>query len=319
MNQTPLLHSVQRMVFIPLVLAITSCFFIASCDDAKHTPDEQAETATTGTAVILCDESLAEYMKPAFAYFDSSYTDAKVTVQIVNAREAMTQLFSTKARGIIVPRTYLHDEDSLMKANKVPPHASTVIATDALVFVVQNDFPLDTISLEQLKKLFTDKTFSLQSAFPKLKAEPTIICPDANSSEYGNLLLHLTNGAAPVRALTFATNASTAQQAHRANPNAICVGYLSRYSVNAGTKMLKIGFSDTTGAYIRPKAVHQSYVLMGSYPLAVKIQGLLLEDRRNLPWGFITFMRNDVRVKQYFLKSGIVPENVRFDLIPQVE
>jgi ABC-type phosphate transport system substrate-binding protein len=301
------------------VFAIAFVFSFMSCDDAKHMPAEQAETATTGSAVILCDESLSGYLKPAFGYFDSSYADAKITVQVVNAREAMTQLFSTKARGIIIPRTYLRDEDSLMRANKVLPHATTLIATDALVFVVQNDFPLDTISLEQLKKLFTDKTFSLRSAFPQLKAEPVIVSPDANSSEYGNVLLQLTKGIVPTRAITFAKNADEAQKLCMANPNAVCVGYLSRYAVDAGTKMLKIGYADSTGAYIRPKTVHQSNVVMSKYPLPVKIQGLLLEDRRNLPWGFITFLRNDVRAKQYFLKSGIVPENVRFDLIPEEE
>jgi hypothetical protein len=311
-----------------LVITTLSCLCITavasvailSCDKPDPKSSEQYETATTGKAEILCDESIADFMQPTFHMFDSSYNDAAVTVKVVSAREAMTQLFGTKARGIILARKYLADEDSLLKANKLPAHATTVIATDALVFVTQKSFPLDTISLDQLKTLLTDKSATLRGMLPALKVEPVIICPDTYSSEYGNVLLSLTKNAAPKHAITFVKNAAAVEEEIQKNPNAIGIGYLSRFagSVNADAKlkMLKIGFQDTTGTYIRPKTVHQSYVVMGKYPLPVQIQGLLLEDQRNLPWGYITFLRNDVRTKEYFLKRGIVPEGARFNLVP---
>ncbi|MCU0426576.1 MAG: substrate-binding domain-containing protein [Candidatus Kapabacteria bacterium] len=292
---------------------------LASTCEQKQESGEPVETATTGKATILCDESIAERLKPAAAYFDSSYAEAKVEVVPVSAREGMSQLFATKARGLIISRPYLADEDSVLKANKLPPHATTIIATDALVFYVQRDFPLDTISLDQLKQLFTDKKATLQGMFPQLKAEPTFVCPDANSSEYGNILLMLTKNAAPQAKMTLVKNADTARKVVAANPNAIGVGYLWHNAGDKQFKMLKIGFQDTTGAYIRPKTVHQAYLVMGKYPLAVSIRGVILEDRRNLPWGFMTFLRNDVRAKQYFLKSGIVPEGAKFDLVPTDE
>ena len=198
-------------------------------------------------------------------------------------------------------------------------HASTIIATDALVFAVQRNFPLDTISLTQLERLFSEKGASLKGMFPQLKTEPTIICPDSYSSEYGNVLLYLTKNAAPKHALSLTKNAAEARAAVLSNPNAIAVGYLSQFAREPNLKMLKIGFQDSTGSYVRPKAVHQSYIVMGKYPLPIKIQGLLLEDQRNLPWGYITFLRNDVRTKEYFLKNGIVPEGARFNLIPDEE
>ncbi len=303
------------MLFTAAVIA-SGAFLLSTCDKPDPKSSPQYETATTGTAEILCDESIANFMQPTFKLFDASYNDAAVNVKAVSAREAMMQLFGTKARGVVIARSYLRDEDSLLKANKLPAHASTIIATDALVFVVQRSFPLDTISLTQLQQLFTSKSASLRTMFPTLKAEPTIICPDANSSEYGNILLALTKNAAPQHAITFVPKSSEVKAELEKNPNAIGVGYLSRYAAEPNLKMLKIGFQDSSGAYIRPKTVHQSYVLMGKYPLPIKIQGLLLEDQRNLPWGYITFLRNDVRTKEYFLKNGIVPEGARFNLIP---
>jgi ABC-type phosphate transport system substrate-binding protein len=306
---------VLTMLFAVAALA-GGAFLLSTCDKPDPKSSAQYETATTGKAEVLCDESIAGFMQPTFKLFDSSYNDAAVSVKSVSAREAMTQLFGAKARGVVIARSYLRDEDSLLKANKLPPHSSTIIATDALVFVVQRSFPLDTISLAQLQQLFTSKSASLRTMFPALKAEPTIICPDANSSEYGNILLALTKNAAPHHAVTFVPKSSDVKVELEKNPNAIGVGYLSRYATETNLKMLKIGFQDSTGAYIRPKTVHQSYVLMGKYPLPIKIQGLLLDDQRNLPWGYITFLRNDVRTKEYFLKNGIVPEGARFNLIP---
>ncbi|TAE30726.1 MAG: hypothetical protein EAZ92_04125 [Candidatus Kapaibacterium sp.] len=307
------------VVVCGVFVAAVSGIVLFSCDKPDPKSSEQYETATTGKAELLCDESIATFMQPTFRLFDSSYNDAAVGIKAVSAREAMTQLFGTKARGIVIARGYLADEDSLLKANKVPAHASTIIATDALVFAVQRNFPLDTISLAQLQRLFSEKGVSLKGMFPQLKTEPTIICPDSYSSEYGNLLLYLTKNAAPKHAITLTKNAAEAKAAVLSNPNAIAVGYLSQFARETTLKMLKIGFQDTTGSYVRPKAVHQSYIVMGKYPLPIKIQGLLLEDRRNLPWGYITFLRNDVRTKEYFLKNGIVPEGARFNLIPDEE
>ncbi|MCS6808820.1 MAG: substrate-binding domain-containing protein [Candidatus Kapabacteria bacterium] len=274
------------------------------------------ETATTGEATILCDESIIERLKPACAYFDSSYNEAHVQVLPVSAREAMIQLFAAKARGVIVSRPYLADEDSILRANKLPPHATIIIATDALVFYVQRDFPLDTISLAQLKQIFTDKNATLRSMFAQLKTEPVFVCPDAYSSEYGNLMLLLTKNTAPQARMLLVKNADSARSIVAQNPYAIGIGYLWHHAGDKQFKLLKIGFHDSAGTYISPKPVHQAYVVMGKYPFPIHIRGLLLEDRRNLPWGFMTFLRNDIRTKQYFLKSGIVPEGARFELVP---
>jgi hypothetical protein len=310
-------HRLRALPMIAILWALSATLVVSSCDERKTQENgELIETATTGKATILCDESVFERLKPAFVLFDSSYADANVEVIPVSAREAMSQLFATKARGVIVERPYLPDEDSLLKANKLPPHTSITIATDALVFYVKADFPLDTISLWQLQTLFTDKNASLRSMFPQLKTEPTIVCPDANSSEYANLIRFLTNFTPPARSILYVANSDSVRNVVESKPYSLGIGYLWQIAGDKQFKMLRIGFQDSTGVYIKPKPVHQAYIVMDKYPLPVTIRGVLLEDIRNLPWGFFTFLRNDIRAKQYFLKSGIVPEGAKFDLIP---
>ena len=314
--KTSLVRTLTALLGGVVIVAI-SAFYVSSCDKSSGDPKDM-ETATTGSVELLCDESLYEYLKPTFQAFDTTYTQASVTVQPASARDAMAQLFATKVRGIIIARNYLRDEDSLLKAAKVT-HTSVVLAQDALVLFVQPNFPLDTISIEQLATLLTEQSASLKSMFPQLRTEPTLVCPAPSSSEYGNIINLVTKGALPQH-LVFRSTADSVVQAVASNPNAIGIGYLSRLAGKANVKdvkLLKIGFTDSTGARVRPKTVHQSYIVMGKYPLVVKIQGLLLEDRRNLPWGFCTYIRNDNKTKEYFLKTGIVPENARFNLIQE--
>jgi ABC-type phosphate transport system substrate-binding protein len=316
-NSAPAL--VRRAVALALramayTMACIGMLLLASCDK----PDPNIETATTGKAEILCDAALMPLMQPTFAMFDSAYPDATVRVKSASAREAMAQLFAGKARGVLIARRYLRDEDSLMKAFKVQPHNAIVLAQDALVLFAKPTFPLDTLSLEQVKAFFSAKSTTLRSFHPELAAEPAVYCPDANSSEYGNMMLLLTGGAAPAHVQT-RSSADSVIAAVEAAPNAIGVGYLSQLAGKANVKalkLLKLGFTDSTGSRISPKAVHQSYVVMGKYPLVVPIKGLLLEDRQNLPWGFFTFLRHDNKTKEHLLKSGIVPDNARFNLVP---
>jgi ABC-type phosphate transport system substrate-binding protein len=290
---------------------------ITNCGDK---PDPNAETDTTGTAEILCDQSLVHFLKPTFAMYDSAYPQAHVTVKGIAARDGMAQLFAGKARGIIVAREYLRDEDSLMKAFKVAPYEAVTLAEDALVFYAKPEFPLDTLSLENFKAFFADKSATLKTAFPALKTEPNLVCAGATSSEYGNVMLLLAGGKAPHHLQFRATSDSVfSDVTHDVNANTIGIGYLSQIAGKANVKevkMLRIGFTDSTGTRINPKPVHQSYIVMGQYPLKVKITGLLLESRRNLPWGFFQFLRNDNETKKFFLQSGIIPQNARFNLTP---
>ncbi len=293
--------------------------YTTSCGgDADKSGGQQIETEITGKAELLCDESLYAFMQPTFPLFDSAYSQASVTVKPVSAREAMAQLFAGKSRGVIIARSYLRDEDSLMKAFKVAPHQAITFAQDGLVLYTKPGFPLDTIALDQLKKLLTDKSTTFKSLFPQLKAEPMLVCPEAASSEYGNILLMLTNGAAPHK-LQFRKTGEEVRAEVEKNPNAIGIGYLSRLAGEAtvkNVKLLRIGFQDSTGTYIKPKRVHQSTIVMGRYPLIVKIQGLLLEDRRTtLPWGFFTFLRSDTKAKEYYVKMGIMADSAIYNLI----
>lgn len=295
-----------------LVLAVLG-LALAACSGGSDEPALQ-ETATAGTIEILCDESVYDLLQPAFAAFDSAYPEAHVTVKPVSAREAVRLLLADSTRGIITARNYLRDEDSLMKAFGVTRPAPLAFAIDALVFYAPKTFPLDTLSLDQLKMAL--KGGQLREVFPQLLSEPVFVSPDVNSSVYGNMLNLLTNNAPPQHALQFVSSQKEAREVVLSQSNAIGVGYLSFVAPDtANLKLLRIGFADSTGKYIAPRTVHQAYVYMQQYPLPVTIRGIMAEDRRNLPWGFFSFISRNTEVQKYFNSAGIVPAFANIRLV----
>ncbi len=289
---------------------------LAGCAEPDTQQGQNQETAMSGKAEILCDETIYELLKPTFAMFDSAYPDAHITVKSVSAYEAYRSLLADSTRGVIVARTYVRTEDSLMKLFQVSRAVPDTLALDALVFFVRKDFPLDTISLEQLTSVIKDGTM-LRSYFPQLKAEPVFVAPDVTSSVYGNVFNLITGNNPPKHSFQFESSMQDVRREVLNNENAIGVGYLSFYAADtANIRAIRIGFSDPERKYISPRPVHQSSVYMKTYPLSVPIQGIRSEDLRNtLPWGFLSFLSRNEQVQRHFLTAGIVPAFAKIKLV----
>lgn len=310
--------------FFKTAVAI-SCVFAAtlaggcSREQPQDKPGLIEEGETSGKVTILCDEGIAPLLKAPVAMFDSTYQEADITFESVKARRAMGELLSGRAKGIIIARTYLPDEDSLMKAYGVSPHERQLIAKDGLVFFTHKAFPLDTLNREQLQNVLVAQNGKLQNDFPVLQSEPVFAIADQNSSEYANLLTIVTNGQQPKHAFKTFQNSDSVQYLVKSNPNVIGIGYLSQVALDTGLKLLKIGFkNDSTGQYVQPKIVHQSHIVMGNYPFVVPIYSFMLENRMKQPaWGLFSFLAKDMEAQRYFLKRGIVPGFGKFELIEQ--
>jgi hypothetical protein len=265
---------------------------------------------------ILCDDALVPLLRAPLVRFDTLYPDARVQLVPTSAREAMRQLLARNARLIIIARDYLPDEDSLMRAYSVPPHPRVKLAEDALVFFVHPSVPLDTLNVAQLQAFLRGER-RLRDFFPQLVQEPVFVCPDPASSVYANLVQQVLNGTFPRLRLRIVPTADSAVKLVAETPWSMGVGYLSQVAFNPAVRALSLGFTDSTGAYVSPKPVHQSYVVMRKYPYVVPIYAYLRDDLRNLPWTVATFLGTDTEVQRHFLQMGIVPAFARIRLVPE--
>jgi len=294
-------------------------FALVSCNNSNKDPKATGiyESVNSGTITCLVDESVWDFMQPVFKMYDSAYKEINPTFIKVTSREAMAQLLSGNAKVIVTPRDYLKDEDSLMKVFKVKPHERAIYAIDGLVFYANKDFPLDSISDEQLKTLLAKPDAKFKDYFPQFKKEPVFICNDFTSSEYANLQKIVLKGKLPKKQIILEKNSEFVKNYVKANPDAIGIGYLSQIVKDTDLKGLMVSFNDSTGKYIFPHVVHQANILRKYYPFIVNHYVYILEKRRDRVFWFAMFLEREFIVQSYFNNSGIVPSYAKIRLVEE--
>lgn len=306
---------INSLLFLSLFFIVISC---SSEDSSKQkSKSEETETWSSGTFTFYCDQSLMQLLEKPIEWYRKDYPNVKLNVISGSSRFAMAKLLSGEARVIATSREYLHDEDSLMKAYKVTPHVKMPMAYDGLVFFTRYGFPLDTINSSQLKELLTNSATSFGKYFPSVKIEPVLAVCNNNSAEYANLIRLVTAGPLADKKFRFFGNTDSVRLFVKNNVNSIGIAYLSQVYEDTTFKTLRIGFNDANGKYIRPKPVHQSYIVQDLYPYKVTHWVYILEDRRNLPFWFAKYLSIEEKVQRYFLKSGIVPAYAKIKIIPE--
>ncbi len=289
---------------------------LSACSPRQSAPERQAESPTSGTLELLCDEAIVPLLQEPLLRFDTLYPDAHLRLIPVSARDAMRELLALRARLVILARDYLPDEDSLMRAYGVPRHPRVKLAEDALVFFAHPAIRLDTLNTTQLRAIFRgEKRF--RDFFPQLAREPVLVCPPPPSSVYANLVQYVLQGIPPRVPLLIVPSADSVVRYVTATPWSIGIGYLSQVAHLREVRPLELGFVDSSGAYISPKPVHQSYVLLRKYPYVVPIYAYMRDDLRDLPWTVATFLGTDAEVQRHFLQLGIVPAFARIRLVPE--
>lgn len=267
---------------------------------------------------IYCDESIAPVIKPTIDYYDSTGSLIKVDFKPTNAWNAMAKLLAREADAIIIARDYTRYEDSLLKAFNVQPHLKLTIAFDALVFYVNKDNPLDTLSFEQINKFLTDKKFSLKSLFPKkLKTEPIVTVNSPLSSEIINLNNLVTHGAGIARPVKIFQTYDSVINFVKQIPDAIGVGYLSHLYREPNLRPIAFSYVDTAGNYIFPHNVNQPNIVRHLYPFIVKYYVFVLDQLNDDAMSFARYLYNPGYPQKYFFDRGIVPANAKITLIEE--
>lgn len=302
------------------VLALSAVMVLSSCGREGTTADGKVqETAIRGTAVIQVDEELAGLLVAAKKLYDKAHPDATVTFEYVSSREAIRDLLGGTARGIIVARTFVDDEQKALTAAGRKPFPQSILAKDAIVFYVPTTFPYDTMSSEHISRWFsgtlTPEEFRV--LYPRLPDKPTFVTPGINSSVTANIVNLVLGGKMPsVGTLTSLESRDSVQTFVLQSKNAIGIGLLSQFVNDKSVKLLQLSYLDSAGVYQKPKPVHQAYVAMKEYPYIVPIVMMLRDPvgQYNLPGGVLQYLARTGDVQRTFLNAGIVPGYARIEL-----
>ncbi len=291
------------------VFAMIAATALYSCSGSKDSGDNKPIR-------VYIDHSVYNLVKPLFGIIDSIQKENKYELIDTTALGAMAMLLTdTNFKVCIIPRDYTPEEKEQMALYKVEDKPRAVMAKDALVFFTGKDYPVDTLSAGEVQQLFTDDKFSLKALYPALTKDPLFAICNQYSSEYENLKNIVLKGKPGRKVLKPFSTADSVIDYVALNKEVIGVGYLSQVVNDPRVKMLKIGFADSTGKWIRPRIVHQANIVQGFYPYVVNHYIYLYNKTNGKADWLLRFLSQSSPSQNYFNEAGIVPAYGKFKLI----
>lgn len=137
-------------LFVAYPLFGIYCILISACgfnDDIT-----KKDSPTTGKITIYFDEGLTLHVNNQINTFKTTYEYAAISLNASNENDCIAALFNDSAKAIIINRKLTESELQKFEAKNIHTETS-VVAKNAIAFIVGNDFPDSTISITELKAL----------------------------------------------------------------------------------------------------------------------------------------------------------------------
>src|ERR1700741_1391069 len=146
----------MKQLFLGLICCTSVLFSCHMGDD--FTKDD---SPTTGKLVLMYDEGLKLQIENQVKTFLNTYGYADIQLVSSDERTAIEALFNDSCKAIAISRQLTEDELKKFQSKNIRPQTS-VVATSAIVFIVNRNFPDSTISINQIRELLkgTDTLWS---------------------------------------------------------------------------------------------------------------------------------------------------------------
>lgn len=164
----------KSLLMAALVAATAIC--LASCAKKPST------TATSGTMVMICDNSFENIMSQEVDVFEYIYPDAHILVRYGTTAQAVDSLIDGTVRTIVIPRELSEGEAAKIKTDKRVPR-SQKIAVDAVALIVNPDNPAQFLTMDEIKMLLSGEVTNWQKLDPSYPDKTVkIVFDDPKSS-----------------------------------------------------------------------------------------------------------------------------------------
>ena len=285
---------------------------MSSCTEDRQ--QQTYESPVAGKDTIYVEDVLYPYFLEAKPKYDSVFENAEITLIPVNARRGMSLLFSDTASCVILARDYLRDEDSIVKSMSLP-FQKIEIAKDGLVFFVSKDIPIDTMNLSQLEGMLSGT--SINAIQKKVVLDEALCIPSMQSSEYACFLKCFSKGNSALSVTFKQYENRDSLKAQVRSSKSIGIGLMSDILKDSTLKAIRIGYTDSTGKRVAPQIVHPGFIVQKMYPLVLPIFAYVKNEKKDLAWGFATFMEKDPSIQKVLLNKGIIPTHAKYNLIQE--
>lgn len=290
---------------LPFLLVLPSC------------QGDRKETPTKGHVTLIASESVSPLINAEKAKFEELYPDARVTLEVAHAREAIARLFNDTIKVIVASRPLNPEEREVARKANLQ-FSEYRIAVDAIAIIVNKSNPVVHLRTTQLDSILTGRVTRWSEAGGASSSRIGLCFPSRNSGTFetvGERILHGEKAATPE-----AVTSTSPEMVEFVSAHADAIGMLGLNWLNDNkdkVKVLELADPDapdslgTRGKYFLP---HQAYVFQGYYPLTRVIYFYSRADLYSVGIGFVSFVTSAPGQK-IVLNSGLVPATMPVRLV----
>ncbi len=317
---------------ISIILGIALASSLTGC--LKY--EKKANSSTTGTMTMVCDDTFRNIMEQEVDVFEYQYPDAHVLARYATQGEAIDSLMSLNTRTVVIARDLTKQERDFLKSKRRNVKTAK-IAIDAVALIVNKDNPCSMLTTKEVGDILSGSSNQWNDLEPSDLGKIAVIFDDKSSSLVQFMRDSLLNGAelgdnvyaqgsipAVVDAVSKNVNAigvlgvtwiTSDMQSTELTTEELAQSMLSDDPVQGATlsqdvKVLKLRRPDEVTAY-KP---YQQNIFDGTYPLYRPIYMVTTGVSGSLASGFYSFVTGDIGQK-IIMKTGIMPARTRIQVV----
>lgn len=309
----------MKKIYLKILVFISFSIIFISCNNTNEQKVEdtsQYSQWNEGSLTLYVDDDIAPLVDSIIPMYKKSYPKVNLEIKKVSSREGMALLLNGKANIVLEGRGFLKDEDSLIKEYNVKLPEPWEFANDVLVFYTNVDNPTDTMNAKDIEDYFANNKLSAQKAL-KIKWNPEFVISNPNSSVYAHFRHFVLKDGKTQRKLRVMPSFDSVKNYVAQNKNAVGIGLLGQIVGDLRFRPIMLGYYDSTGKYVTPKVVHQSFIVQGLYPYIVSYKAYLFSERKNPAFWCATFFAREAAVQTFIKNYGLVPTYAKFVLIKE--
>lgn len=282
-----------------------------ACNDGRKAP-----STTEGEVTIECDESVVPAVRRVVEEFGRSYEKAKVHLNVVEARAAISNYVADSVRHIVMARSLNAEEQEAIALTKGIEHKNVAIALDAIAVVGHGENPIRDLRLSMLDSIMS----GLITKWPWARTSPIYVALcDINSSANEEFRNTIMSGREFSTSVTYHSSTSAVLDFVRSNPTAIGIAGVSWLRGREHElRIFRLGQPgtrpDSTEEFGRFYAPVQAHIYRKYYPLTRTVYVYNREVLRDVGLGFISFAASAPGQK-LFLSEGLVPVTMPVRLV----
>ncbi len=164
--------------FSAILLTSVAALALASCNKKV----ESADTPTSGTEVICCDESFQRIMEQEIDVFEYNNPKAFILARYLPEADCIDSIVYGKVRMAVTTKELTEEQLNYMKTKKRTP-TSNRIAVDAIAVIANPENPIENLTIPELRDILSGDVTDWGKIQPFNKTgEIAVVFDDANSS-----------------------------------------------------------------------------------------------------------------------------------------